>query len=53
MTHSSYGKEGGAVRLSIGLESPSDIIADLKSALSEVAKSTSTRGNGAKVRTRP
>jgi cystathionine beta-lyase/cystathionine gamma-synthase len=38
MTHSSYGKSGGGVRLSIGLESPSDIIADLKNALSAVAK---------------
>lgn len=33
MTHSSYGASGGAVRLSIGLESPSDIIGDLKAAL--------------------
>ena len=39
MTHSSYGKSGGAVRLSIGLESPSDIISDLKAALAAVAKS--------------
>jgi len=38
MTHSSYGKPGGAVRLSIGLESPSDIIADLKNALSATQK---------------
>ena len=38
MTHSSYGKSGGALRLSIGLESPTDIIADLKNALEAVAK---------------
>lgn len=38
MTHSSYGKTGGAVRLSVGLESPSDIIADLRHALVAVAK---------------
>jgi cystathionine beta-lyase/cystathionine gamma-synthase len=44
MTHSSYGKSGGGVRLSIGLESPSDIIADLKNALAAVAKPI---GNGA------
>jgi methionine-gamma-lyase len=36
MTHSSYGKQGGAVRLSIGLESPSDIVNDLKAALEKV-----------------
>lgn len=56
MTHSSYGKQGGAVRLSIGLESPSDIISDLKAALTAVAKSskpaesTTARGNGTKAR---
>jgi cystathionine beta-lyase/cystathionine gamma-synthase len=38
MTHSSYGEVGAGVRLSIGLESPSDIIADLKSALEAVSK---------------
>jgi cystathionine beta-lyase/cystathionine gamma-synthase len=38
MTHSSYGRPGGALRLSIGLESPTDIIADLKNALEAVAK---------------
>ena len=38
MTHSSYGKAGGAVRLSIGLESPSDIIADLRNALKATSK---------------
>ncbi len=42
MTHSSYGQSGGAggggVRLSIGLESPSDIIADLGAALRAVAR---------------
>ena len=48
MTHSSYGKEGGAVRLSIGLESPSDIISDLKSALADVAKADSGRRAGAR-----
>jgi cystathionine beta-lyase/cystathionine gamma-synthase len=39
MTHSSYGKEAGdlsAVRLSIGLESPADIIGDLEAALAAV-----------------
>lgn len=38
MTHSSYGQRGGGVRLSIGLESPSDIIGDLKSALAAVER---------------
>jgi cystathionine beta-lyase/cystathionine gamma-synthase len=38
MTHSSYGKAGAGVRLSIGLESPSDIIADLKNALKATQK---------------
>ncbi|MCE9596196.1 MAG: PLP-dependent aspartate aminotransferase family protein [Planctomycetes bacterium] len=51
MTHSSYGRPGGAaVRLSIGLESPSDIIEDLKSAMNAVAKTsprTSAKRNGA------
>jgi cystathionine beta-lyase/cystathionine gamma-synthase len=47
MTHSSYGKTGGAVRISIGLESPSDIIADLRNALAAVAKTTAgARKNG-------
>jgi cystathionine beta-lyase/cystathionine gamma-synthase len=32
MTHSVYGQPGKGVRLSIGLESPADIIADLKAA---------------------
>jgi len=50
MTHSSYGKQGGAVRLSIGLESPSDIITDLKTALAAVAKPAEARTNGAKAR---
>ena len=52
MTHSSYGKGGSSVRLSIGLESPSDILADLKSALSATRK-TPVRGlskNGRAVR---
>lgn len=39
MTHSSYGKPTGtAVRLSIGLESPTDIIADMRAALHKVAQ---------------
>lgn len=38
MTHSSYGSSGGGVRLSIGLESPSDIIADLGAALRAVSR---------------
>lgn len=38
MTHSSYGQRGGGVRLSIGLESPSDIIGDLRSALEAVQR---------------
>jgi cystathionine beta-lyase/cystathionine gamma-synthase len=33
MTHSGYGEPGNGVRLSIGLESPTDIIADLRAAL--------------------
>ncbi|MBK8177383.1 MAG: PLP-dependent transferase [Planctomycetes bacterium] len=45
MTHSSYGKGGAAVRLSIGLESPSDILADLKQALAKVAKARVARGS--------
>lgn len=45
MTHSSYGKSGGAVRLSIGLESPSDIISDLKHALAAVSKSRAPARN--------
>lgn len=49
MTHSSYGKQGGAVRLSIGLESPSDIVSDLKAALEKVAAPAK---NGAKARAR-
>ncbi|MBK7644043.1 MAG: PLP-dependent transferase [Planctomycetes bacterium] len=48
MTHSSYGKAGGAVRLSIGLESPSDILADLKNALA--ATQTPASRNGRAVR---
>lgn len=45
MTHSSYGKPGGAaIRLSIGLESPTDIIDDLKSAMNAVTKSSSKNG---------
>ncbi len=50
MTHSSYGKQGGAVRLSIGLESPSDIIDDLKSALSVVAKSKAAPSKNGRVK---
>ncbi len=52
MTHSSYGQSGHAVRLSIGLESPSDIIADLKNALNAVQKLQSKRvsKNGRSVR---
>jgi cystathionine beta-lyase/cystathionine gamma-synthase len=46
MTHSSYGKSGAAVRLSIGLESPSDIIADLRNALAVVAKQKTPSRNG-------
>jgi cystathionine beta-lyase/cystathionine gamma-synthase len=38
MTHSVYGERGNGLRLSIGLESPSDIIADLKAALAATAK---------------
>ncbi len=38
MTHSVYGKPGTAVRLSIGLESPYDIIADLEAAMESVAR---------------
>jgi methionine-gamma-lyase len=38
MTHSAYGQIGAGVRLSIGLESPSDIIADLKNALTATQK---------------
>ena len=39
MTHSCYGKPAGsAMRVSIGLESPSDIIADLKSAMQACAR---------------
>ena len=38
MTHSSYGQGGAAVRLSIGLESPSDIIGDLRKALDAVVR---------------
>jgi cystathionine beta-lyase/cystathionine gamma-synthase len=38
MTHSVYGRPGTAARLSIGLESPIDIIADLKNALETVAR---------------
>jgi cystathionine beta-lyase/cystathionine gamma-synthase len=38
MTHSVYGTPGCAVRLSIGLESPSDIIADLKRAMQAVER---------------
>jgi methionine-gamma-lyase len=38
MTHSVYGQKGTGLRLSIGLESPSDIIADLKAAFSACAK---------------
>jgi cystathionine beta-lyase/cystathionine gamma-synthase len=42
MTHSAYGQDGGArqsaIRLSIGLESPGDIIRDLESALEAVRK---------------
>ena len=37
MTHSVYGIPGSAVRLSIGLESPYDIIEDLGAALEKVA----------------
>jgi len=38
MTHSCYGRPGASARLSIGLESPSDIIADLKQALEAVER---------------
>jgi methionine-gamma-lyase len=40
MTHSSYGQKGtpSAVRISIGLESPADIIADLKAAMQACAR---------------
>jgi len=44
MTHSSYGKSGAGVRLSIGLESPSDIIADLKNALLATQKKPAKNG---------
>ena len=44
MTHSSYGKTGAGVRLSIGLESPSDIIADLKNALLATQKKPAKNG---------
>lgn len=52
MTHSSYGQGGSAVRLSVGLESPSDILADLKSALSATRKTPARGGskNGRAVR---
>ncbi len=52
MTHSSYGQSGHAVRLSIGLESPGDIIADLKNALNAVQKQQGKRvsKNGRSVR---
>jgi methionine-gamma-lyase len=43
MTHSSYGQGGSAVRLSIGLESPSDIIADLGAALAAVERPAQPR----------
>lgn len=36
MTHSSYGRSGSGVRLSIGLESPGDILADLGDAMQAV-----------------
>jgi cystathionine beta-lyase/cystathionine gamma-synthase len=39
MTHSSYGQTGTGVRLSIGLESPADIIADLRQAMEAVERS--------------
>jgi hypothetical protein len=46
MTHSSYGKPGGmAVRLSIGLESPTDIVDDLKNAMAVVTKTSSKNGS--------
>jgi cystathionine beta-lyase/cystathionine gamma-synthase len=41
MTHSSYGGRGGGIRLSIGLESPSDIVDDLKNALAATSKAKS------------
>jgi cystathionine beta-lyase/cystathionine gamma-synthase len=44
MTHSAYGKAGGAVRLSIGLESPSDIVSDLKNALAATRKAPARNG---------
>jgi cystathionine beta-lyase/cystathionine gamma-synthase len=52
MTHSAYGQSGHAVRLSIGLESPGDIIADLKNALSATQKPQGKRvsKNGRSVR---
>lgn len=57
MTHSSYGKPGGAaIRLSIGLESPTDIVEDLKSAMNAVAKATTkneVRRDGAPKPSRP
>jgi methionine-gamma-lyase len=38
MTHSSYGQAGAGVRLSIGLESPDDILADLRQAMEAVER---------------
>ncbi len=38
MTHSSYGSGGGAVRLSVGLESPGDIIHDIEEAIERVRR---------------
>jgi cystathionine beta-lyase/cystathionine gamma-synthase len=49
MTHSSYGESGRALRLSIGLESPTDIIADLRNALEAVTRpALASRVNGRK-----
>ena len=40
MTHSSYGGEGpAAVRISVGLESPGDIIGDIEAAIDKVSRS--------------
>jgi hypothetical protein len=47
MTHSSYGPSqegGGAVRISIGLESPADILTDLEAAIEAVRRRPVRRG---------
>jgi cystathionine beta-lyase/cystathionine gamma-synthase len=54
MTHAAYGKRGGsALRLSIGLESPSDIIEDLKYAMLTVAKPNASHNGKVAHRAKP